>query len=362
VAVVARQSTQVQRTDPVRSGWIGRMRRAFVFGLDRDTIVVALAGFLLRGGIVVLMLPSVVLPSVIGLAGATGVTAFAIDGRPTPRFYEMAAIAAALVAVWLIVALLIGSMIDVWLIEAAGSDEPHPTDQPRPLPELRTLIDMMGVRAICLVPLGLVLTWAGEQIYAAIYNELTVPSNLATPLPLRVVESAGGAVVVVALVWLATEVVGAVAVRRLVLFETGVLRSLRDGIGQLLRRPVSSAATIGLSYGVSVLAASGALLATATAFDWCRIAARNQVPIAKAIGIGSFSTTRDIRGPIFAGAVIALSLAWLAALSISGVASAWRSAALTNETADATRNEKASRLELETELGLSGSPRETSGD
>jgi hypothetical protein len=335
------------------------MRRAVAFGADRDTIVVALAGFLLRGGIVVLMLPSVVLPSVIGLAGATGVTAFAIDGRPTPWFYEMALFAAALVAVWLIVALLIGSMIDVWLIEASSSGEPHASGKPRPLPDLRMLIDMMGIRAICLAPLAVAIAWAGGQIYTAIYKELTVPTNLAAPLPLRVVENAIGAMAIVALVWLATEVVGAVSVRRLVLFDTGILRSLGEGIGQLILRPVSSAATICLSYGISIVTAGAALLATATAFNWCLIAARNQQPIPVTIGLGSFGTTRDVRGLVFIGAAAALALAWMAALGISGLASAWRSAALTNETADARYESKTSRPE--TELGLSCSPRETTG-
>ena len=60
------------------------MGLALAFGLgDLDSVVVALAGFLLRGGIVLLALPSVVLPSVIGIAGVTGVDAFGIDGRPT---------------------------------------------------------------------------------------------------------------------------------------------------------------------------------------------------------------------------------------------------------------------------------------
>jgi hypothetical protein len=360
VAIAAEQSAQVQRTDPARSGWIGRMRRAVAFGADRDTIVVALAGFLLRGGIVPLALPSVALPSVIGLAGATGVSAFAIDGRPTPWFYEMAAIAAALVAVWLIVALLIGSMIDVWLIEASGRGEPHASGEPRPLPDTRVLIDMMGIRAMCLAPLALALAWASGQIYTAAYSELTLPTNLAAPLPLRVVENAIGAVAIVALVWLATEVVGAVSVRRLVLFDTGILRSLGEGIGQLILRPVSSAATICLSYGISIVAAGAALLATATAFNWCLIAARNQQSIPVTIGLGSFGTTRDARGLVFVGAATALALAWMAALGISGLASAWRSAALTNETADARYESETSRSE--TELGPSGSPQETTGD
>jgi hypothetical protein len=358
--MVVEQSVPAQRADPARNGWIGRMRRAIAFGVDRDTIVVGLAGFLLRGGIVLLALPSVVLPSVIGLAGATGVSAFAIDGRPTPWFFEMAVLATVLAAIWLMVAYLLGSLVDVWLIEASSSGERHAASEPRMIPEPGLLIDMMGIRALCLVPLALALIWAGGQIYSAIYNELTTPSNLATPLPIRVVERAIGAVVIVTVVWLATEVVGAVWVRRLVLFNTGILRSLGDGLVQLALRPVSSAATIILSYGVSVLATSGALLATATAFDWCRIAARNQIPMPVTIGLGSVSTTRDVRGLAFLLAAAVLAIAWIAALSISGMASAWRSAAFTNEAADAGPRRIKGRLQAG--MGPSDSPQETSGD
>jgi hypothetical protein len=347
--MAAEQTLQVRRTDPVPRGWIGRMRRAAVFAADRDAIVVALAGFLLRGGIVLLILPSVVLPSVIGLAGAAGVSAFGIDGRPTTWLLEMSVVATVVAAVWLMLAFLTGSLIDVWLIEASGSARPRVSGESRPLPELRVLIDMMGIRAIFLVPLALTLIWASGQIYDAIYKELTIPSNLATPLPLRVAESAIGAVVIVALVWLATEVAGAVSVRRLVLFNTGILRSLGDGLAQLALRPISSAATVGLTYGVSIVAMGAALLATGTAFDWCRIAVRNQTPIAVTIGLGSVSMTRDIRGLMFLLAAAALAGAWIAALSISGLTSAWRSAALTNEAAEAGP-------------GPSGSPQETSGD
>ncbi|HEX7491995.1 MAG TPA: hypothetical protein VF337_09870 [Candidatus Limnocylindrales bacterium] len=325
------------------------MRRAFLFGADPGTISVALAGFLLRGGIVLLTIPSVVLPSVIGLAGATGVSAFAIDGRPTPWLYEMSVIATLMVAVWLMLAFLLGSLIDVWLIEASVSNEPHASSRPRSVPELRTLIDMMGIRALFLVPLALSMIWASGQIYNAIYGELTIPSDLATPLPLRVIEKAIAAVVIVAIVWLVTEAAGAVSVRRLVLFNTGILRSLGDGLVQFAVRPVSSAATIGLTYGVSIVATGAALLATGAAFDWCRIAARNQAPMAVTIGFGSVSTTRDIRSLLFLLAAVALAITWIAALSISGLASAWRSAALTSEAADAGP-------------GLSGSPEETSGD
>jgi len=305
------------------------MRRAVAFGMTgSDTIVVALAGFLLRGGIAVLLLPSVVLPSVIGLAGATGVDAFGIDGHPTPWLFEMVAIASAAAAMYLIVALVVGSLIDVWMVGAALARESRGTARPRSLPDLGILLDLAAIRGICAAPLAGVIVWAGSRIYTAAYNELTTPTNLFTPLAVRVVENAADAVLVVGLTWLASEVVGAIAVRRLILLDTGVRRSIGGALAQLVRRPISLGATIVVSYGASLVATGLALAATATAFEWCRVAARNQVAIAVTI----VGTTRDFRPVVFILAAAALCCAWVAALALSGMASAWRSAGLTGET------------------------------
>ena len=88
------------------------------------------------------------------------------------------------------------------------------------------------------------------------------------------------------------------------------------------------------AHGVEATVA--ALVATATAFDWCRIAVRLKDPVAWSLSIGPLSTTRDVRPVIFLLAALALGAAWLAASTLAGVASAWRSAALTGEVAKAT--------------------------
>jgi len=333
-------------------GWLGRMRRALAFGLSgRDTVVVALAGFMLRGGIVLLAVPSAVLPSVIGLAGALGVNAFGIDGRPTTSFFELVAVISAVAASYLLLAAVIGSLIDVWLIEAALDPDGRPPSRPRPLPSIEQLLNLAGIRAVCLVPLAVALVWAGSRIYASAYNELTIPSSLGVPLAVRTVLGAVDAVAVVVVVWLLEETIGAVAVRRLVLTRCGVWRAIGGALIQLIRRPIASAATVLLSYFASALAmAAGIALITAT-FDWCRVAARIQQPIAMSLGIGQFSTTRDVRPVLFLLAALALGLAWVAASTLAGIASAWRSAAITGEVAEATS--QAAGKPSESRLGLS---------
>lgn len=337
------------------------MHRAFGFGVaDLDTVLVALGGFLLRGGIVLLVLPGVVLPSAIGIAGATGVDAFGIDGRPTAWLLTIVILAAVAIALWLLLALIVGSLIDVWLIEAALDAEGHSTRRSRPLPDFGILLDLAGIRAVCILPLAAALAWASTRLYDAIYAELTTPSNLATPLPIRVILSAADAVLVVVLVWLVSEVIGAIAVRRSVLLGTGIVRSLVGAILQIVLRPVSSAATVIASYGASAVAIGLAMAATVTAFDWSRVAARNQLPISVTIGLGSFSTTRDFRPVVFLLAAMAFAAAWAIALAVSGISSAWRSAALTGETSGAVFGAPTGTEERA--LGLSDPMSERSGD
>jgi hypothetical protein len=336
------------------------MRLALVFGwADPNTIVVALAGFLLRGGIVLLLIPSAVLPSVIGLAGVTGVDAFGIDGHPTPWLFQVVAVISLIAALWLLLAFLVGSLIDVWLIEAASRRDGRSTAEPGPLPPLGVLLDLASVRIVCLVPVVVAIAWATSRIYTAAYNELTSPTNLVTPLAVRVVERAADAVVVIAAAWLISEVVAAIAVRRIILFDVGVRRSIAGALAQLVRRPVSSAGSVVISFGGSVVAIGAAMVATATAFDWCRVAGRNEQPISITIGISPLATTRDFRPAVFVLAVVVLAATWVAALALSGAASAWRSAAFTSEVAAAPPAPQDAQM---SELGLSAHSRERSGD
>ena len=312
------------------------MWRAAAFCLtDREAPVVALVGFLIRGGIVLIALPSVVLPSVIGLAGATGVDYISISGEPTRWLLEVVFAAVVAAVVWLTLAGLVGSLVDVWLVEMA-LDARRPTTRGRlSLPATTLLFRLLAIRMICLVPLAMALVWAAGRLFTATYDELTTPTNLATPLPLRVIFAATGAVAVTAVVWLVAETIAAIAVRRQILAGHGIWRSLGGAAWQLVRRPISTLLTAFVSYAASAAAMGLALVSTATAFDWSRIAARNTQPIAVRLGVGDFSTTRDFRPVAFALAAVAVALAWAAALVLSGVASAWRSAAFTHEVADA---------------------------
>jgi hypothetical protein len=314
-------------------GWPGRMRRALAFGLSgRDTVFVAAAGFMLRGGIVVLALPAVVLPSVIELAGTMGVDAFAIDGRPTNLVVMLAIVVSIVAAAWLLVAVLVGSLLDVWLVEAAVDPDGSSLRRPRPLPDLELLFGLAGVRAVCLVPLAASIAWGASQIYDSVFKELTTPSDLAVPLAVRVLTRAAAAVFVVAAVWLVQETIGAIAIRRLLFTGCGIPQAIGGAVMQLIRRPISSAATIATVYLTSVAVMAVGLGLTVAGFEWARTAARIAEPLSVTLGIGPWSTSRDFRPVVFVLASFALVAAWIVSAGLAGVASAWRNAAFTGET------------------------------
>jgi hypothetical protein len=358
------EQARTRRADRAQRLSAQRLSGAVAFGLSgRQVPLVAVTGFLVRGGIVVLALPAVVLPSVIGLAQITGVRAISIAGQPTPWLIEVALLAVLGVAAWLVAAGVVGALVDVWLVEMAldttGSTRGRLAVPGRPL-----ILRLVAIRAACAVPLAVALAWAAERFFQATYNELVTPTDLAQPLPLRVALAAADAVAVVTVVWLATETIAAIAVRRQILAGGGIWRSLAGAALQVVRRPLSTLLTTVLSYGAGVAATVAALFATATAFDWCRIAARNASPIAVRLGVGDLGTALDLRPAILVFATIALALAWAVALGLSAVTSAWRSAAFSHEVADAlaARYPAIPAADDRDGLGLSGATEERTGD
>jgi hypothetical protein len=344
VTARARRLADASRAGAIRPGWPGRMRLALGFALgEPDAAMSALAGFLVRGGIVPLALPAAVLPSLIGIAGIFGVSAFAIDGSPTPLLYEIAVLGVVAVGAWLVTAGVIGSLMDLALIRAAAGEEGgagdgggaggHATGD-RGL-DVGLVIDMAAIRGICLLPLAAALAWASTRIYDTSYSELLAPSNLATPLVARVVLGATDAIAAVAIAWLIGETVAALAVRRLVLAGAGVRGALVGALAQCVKRPLATILTAVATFGGGVLLTGTVMAATAVAFDWCRVAARNPHPIALSVGLGPLTATRDFRPVAFGLTALALAAVWLAGAAISGIGSAWRNAAWTGEVVSA---------------------------
>ncbi len=319
--------------------WVIRTRLAAAFCLaNSDVPTVALAGFLIRGGLALLLLPSVVLPSVIAIAGATGVRAFTLSGDPTPWFVGVLAVAGIGALAWLVLSLAIGSLTDRWLVREAVELGYDGADRFQPAAGPGLIAGMASVRLACLVPLAAALAWAGGRVYTATYNELTLPSDVAAALPIRVLGDATDAVAIVAATWLACETVAAIAVRRMILTGASPWRAIGSAIVQIVRRPLWTLLAVAISFAATGVALALAFLGTATAYGWVAATARSDQPIVVKLGFGALTTTRDFRPLAFLLAVVALAAAWLVALALAGLTSAWRSGAITHEVMAALGN------------------------
>jgi hypothetical protein len=315
--------------------WLMRIGRAWKFASgDFDAGVVALAGFLIRGGIVVLAIPSVILPSLLGLASVLSVNALGIDGRPTGWLVATLVWLCAAGAIWLAVAALVGSAVDVWLIRSVAASDPDGVRRLQEFPDPGLWLDMAAVRIGCLLPLGAALVAAASPIYDAAYAELTSPTNLSDAIVVRVAVRAAAPLALVIFAWLGGETVSSIAVRRLAMGD-GVIDALVGAVGQLIFRPVSSFLTFATTTFASVAGLAGVSAITGLAFGLVQDAARLGQPLALTISIGGLQASRDVRPIVFLASVVLLAFAWALALAVAGWASAWRSAAWTEETSAA---------------------------
>ena len=297
------------------------MLTAALAALGRPTTwPIALAGFLVRGGLVVLIAPIVVIPSTIGVANAVAPTLTpALFGQSAPAFVTLVAIAVVGLTAWIIVGGLVGAWVDLVVVRAAAADEeldPRPVLVERPGAVWRGL----AVRLIALVPLGAAIAWGSTRIVDAAYREVILPDELTTPIVLRVLRDVPDAVALVIGAWLFGETVGGLAQRRLWSSRDSIPGALLGAIGSVLRRPIASVATLVLTSAVVVIAVVPPTLVAGVAW--------NRLRIALASGAG---------GAELAATLVLFVVLWFAALLLAGAGAAWRSYAWTAEAARADR-------------------------
>lgn len=284
--------------------------------LERPALVpVALAGFLVRGGIVVLLLPIVVLPTPVGLATIFGpdIVSVALAG-PNPGVLRLAVVGATILVIWLVVSGWLGAAADVALIEATASPRapghaPAEADRGHSPRGRWIVVRVALVRWLAHLPLVVALAWGIVRIVAAAYAELVLPSDTATPLVLRVLAAAPDAVVAVAGAWLFGEVWGGCAARFLV-GGRSVGGALGAGLLWLARAPLRAIVSVVATTGPLLVVLAGGLVATE--FVWSVLR-----PIVR-LDPGGF-------GPF--PAVVLLVGVWLVAVAVAGVAATWRAIA-----------------------------------
>ena len=147
--------------------------------------VVALGGFLARGGIVLFLLPMAPLPSTVGLATLVGPTSVTAAGL-TPDSIVRLVVVVTLGVAWLLAGNAIGAMTDLAVVDAAAPAADPAGRHADP----RRIARLVGLRLAALVPLGVVVAITARPVGDLVYQELILPRDLATPLILRVVQGA----------------------------------------------------------------------------------------------------------------------------------------------------------------------------
>ncbi len=295
------------------TGVLSCLATAALVLLERPALVpVALAGFLVRGGIVVLLLPIVVLPTPVGLATIFGpdIVSVALAGL-NPGVLRLAVLGATILVIWLLVSGWLGAAADVALIEATASPQrpgKAPVDDHGGVaPRGRwTVARVAIVRWLAHLPLVVALAWGVIRIVEATYAELVLPSDTATPLVLRVLAAAPDAVIAVAGAWLLGEVWGGCAARFLVRGRS-VGGALWAGLRWLARAPLRAGGAVVATTGALVLVLAGGLVATTVVWSVLR-------PIVR-LDPGGFGLL-----PV----VVLLVGVWLVVVAVVGVTVAWR--------------------------------------
>lgn len=271
--------------------------------------VMALAAFLVRGGLVLLLLPLIPLPSTAALANALGpmLVGF-VFGGPSVSFIVLLGFIAIATLVWFVLAGIAGSALDLALIRDSAED---PRLRIPSRLDARAVLRTLAVRWLAHLPTAAALVWGAAALVDAAYTELISPGDPTIPVAVRVILRVPAIVALVLVAWTLGEAVGGIATRR-VATGAGIGRSLGRGILGLVR-PSGLAVLLVTNLGL-VAAVGGGGLAIGLAFDHVRIVLLDGAPM-----IDQWM------------ALVVVSAAWIGTSVVVGVAAAWRATAWTYE-------------------------------
>lgn len=294
----------------VRSSWLGSMQSALAATLTTpEWWAMALAAFLVRGGILIVLVPILALPTPAGLITdlSPGFQALLL-GTPSLAGAVLGAAVIAAVLLVLVAAGWAGASLDSALVrEAAASDELDLAWTPGAVSAWRAF----GLRLVAHLPTVLALGYAAIRVVTVSFEQFTAPDDPGVPIVDRVVGRVPDAIVLLLAAWLAGEVVGGLAARRAAAGMTDVA-ALLGSVRQLLA-----------PRGLATLAVTtGLLLATGLPFALAAGRAWEHVRSYLLFGADPVQLT---------AAVVVLVATWVLGLTIVGAALAWRATAWTVE-------------------------------
>ena len=320
--------TLIRPPEPPRSvPWRHGVAAAVALTAGRPRLwALALVAFLARGGVIMMALPIVVLPTFIGLSNLVGPASVSAEG-PGPRLVALVALGSAATLVMALAGTLAAAAAEAELHRqsvAPGPGDPwrgSACEGLRQLPDnlhvagrVRGTARIAAIRLALLVPVVFAVLLAVPGWVTTAYQELTLPSDVAAPLLVRILAGAPAGTVLVLVAWLAGEVVGGFATRRAVLLGAPALRALGSAVVDPLRSIVGTTLTVGAALAVSVVALAPAMWAMAASWDAARLALVD--------GAGT---------PAVLATAFLLVLAWAAALYLAAAAAAWRASLATAE-------------------------------
>jgi len=281
--------------------------------LDRpSTWLLAFAGFLVRGGWLLVVAPIVVLPTAVGLANVVAPLLEDIAfGRRAAELVGLIVVGLIVVIGWLIGGGLFAALTEIEVVRRISVDDAAA----RPLAgdvvgTWGAASRILAVRLAAHVPFAVVLVWGAARIASVGYAELTVPSDVTVPAPWRIAAGAPDAIAGILLTWLLGEAIGAAGARRVALRGETARAAVRAAIARFVRSPLRPTllAFIPTIVLVGVVALTG--IAAGAALDALRSGF--------ALGDPSAGTTAPlvVFVALFAGGLvlIALTSAWRSAI------------------------------------------------
>jgi hypothetical protein len=273
--------------------------------------VMALAAFLVRGGIVVVLLPLVSLPSAPTLATALAPTIEAL--AMSRQSLEAALLGTALITLVVGVAIVL-ALTGTWLDNALAREAEAAAELDlRILDVAPSAWRSLAIRLVAHLPTLVVLGYAAVRFVIVTYQELLSPGDPAVPIALRVLARAPDALVLAAVAWLVGEALGGLAARRAAEGER-VGRSLRGALRDLLHRRGAATFVVTDAVVVGVVLLLIAVVGRA----------------AEHVRTYLFDRVDDVS---LATALLLLVTIWVLGLAVLGAALAWRATAWTIEAA-----------------------------
>lgn len=276
----------------------------------------ALATFLLRGGILVVVLPIVVLPSPVGLGNLLApILVAVVFGGLSVEIVAIVSVGAMAIVAWIVVGGLVAATLEADAARKVAGDEEVSGasivlsgDGPA-APDRTVAAWVLAARLLAHAPTGIGIIWGSVRFVDVAYRELTSPADVTTPIVLRVLAGAPEVSVVLLLAWAMGEIVGGLAARRIVLDGVRVAGALRDAISATVRHPVGVAAAFLVPLAGLLLVVLPSTVAAAVAWSAVRVAMRAPAELI----VGTLAV------------VLFVSL-WIVGLLLISVTAAWRAA------------------------------------